>query len=179
MKKPEKAIRNPNRKRSLSDPLLSDGKGTAENDPAIGKFLKKLMKLDKQIEAVYMKVLKGWNLTMNAFLALESFLNHPEGIEPACLADDLGVQRQLITILLNDFDKRGYIRKKEDRSDHRRKRITLSKRGKVFARDVHDRIKEMDLRAMSIFSKDELERMIDLYSRFYENLCKTEITEIR
>lgn len=68
-------------------------------DLSASQFIKKLVEVDKQIELVYMKTLKKWDLTMNAFLALESLRDHSQGIEPACLAEDLGVQRQLVTIL--------------------------------------------------------------------------------
>ena len=143
-------------------------------DLSASQFIKKLVEVDKQIELVYMKTLKKWDLTMNAFLALESLRDHSQGIEPACLAEDLGVQRQLVTILINDFDRRGLILKKEKQTDHRRKLLTLSKKGFLFAHEVHDYIMEMDIRAMSIFSKKEMKLMLNFHARFYDNLQNPE-----
>ncbi len=109
---------------------------------------------------------------MNGYLALKYLLENPDGVEPAQLADELTVQRQLVTWIINDFQSRGLIIKKENKTDHRRKLILFSKKGQRFAQEVHDYIQEMDCRTMSTFSKAEMELMIDFHRRFYDNLPK-------
>ncbi len=86
------------------------------NDPlTMRSLLKNCWEIDKQINKYYLDVLKQWGLTSNSFLALDSLLNRPEGMEPAQLADEIGVQRQLVTAILNDFEKHGFILRKENK----------------------------------------------------------------
>lgn len=138
---------------------------------SVSTFIKEFMEIDKRINQFYQDKFKQWGLTTNAYLALDLLQNRPEGIEPAQLADELGIQRQLVTLIINDFDKRGFILKKENKTDHRRKQILLNKKGTRFVKEVIDQVMETDSRALMPFTDSELSLMLDFHQRYYDNLC--------
>ena len=71
------------------------------------ELLRRWMALWAEIDKTYIGFLKRWDLSLNAYWVIEYLHNHPQGAEPAELADRINVMRQLITIILNDLEKRG------------------------------------------------------------------------
>lgn len=151
-------------------PVPSDAQENSSE--AIRNFAKRLYDVMKQIELFFNKTCKKWGMSATALKMLESLLEHPNGIEPACLADDVGIQRQLVTIIVNDFEKRGLVLRKENKKDRRRKLLKLTKKGQLFAREVTDYYTEIDFHAMSVFSKEEMEQVLDFHCQYYDRLQK-------
>lgn len=54
------------------------------------------------------------------------------GIRPSEIAEDLGVQRPMVTQLIREFESRGLVRSITDPSDTRDRRITLTPHGQKF-----------------------------------------------
>lgn len=133
-------------------------------------FLRRWMTLWLQTTESYVVFLKKWNLSLNTYWVLEYLFRNPQGAEPTVLADALGVMRQLITIILNDLEKRGCILRKESKDDHRRRIIMLSKRGQAFACEVCDAMDELDLQSLSAFSEEERNLMLEHSQRFCDAL---------
>ncbi len=71
-------------------------------------------------------------------------------------------------MILNDFEKRGFVVRKERKTDHRRKLVQLSKKGKEFANLAIQEVSEMDCIGMLAFSAEERRRLINDTQRFYE-----------
>ena len=151
-------------------PVPSDSQENSSE--AIRIFSKRLYEVMKQIEYFFNKTCKKWGMSATMLKMLESLLDHPKGIEPACLADELGIQRQLVTIIINDFESRGLVLRKENKKDRRRKLLKLSKKGQLLAQEVADYYTEIDFHAMSVFSKEEMEQTLDFHCRYYDNLQK-------
>ena len=103
---------------------------------------------------------------LNAFWVIEYLRNHPQGAEPAELADRINVMRQLTTIILNDLEKRGFLLRRESAQDHRRRIIQLLPRGEEFAAEVCDAMEQFDLESLSAFTPKEQERMVEDSRRF-------------
>lgn len=78
--------------------------------------------------------------------------------------------RQLITIILNDLEKRGFLLRRESEQDHRRRIIQLSPAGETFAREVCDAMEQFDLESLSAFTPAERERLVDDSRRFCDAL---------
>ncbi len=133
-------------------------------------FLRRLITLFQQTNENYVVFLKKWNLSSNTYWVLEYLYHNPQGAEPAELADAVGVMRQLITIILNDLEKRGCILRKESKDDHRRRKIMLSKHGQSFAREVCDAVDELDLQSLSTFSEEERNLILEHSQRFCDAL---------
>ena len=58
-----------------------------KNDNDIVGRMQRLFDLWGKFDRVYFKILHRWNLSYNAYLVLEELYHHPEGLEPAAVAD--------------------------------------------------------------------------------------------
>lgn len=136
------------------------------------ELLRRWMALWVEIDRTYIGFLKRWNLSLNAYWVIEYLHNHPQGAEPAELADRINVMRQLITIILNDLEQRGFLLRRESTLDHRRRIIRLSPCGEEFAREVCEAMDQFDLESLSAFTPEERERLVEDSRRFCEALKK-------
>ena len=100
------------------------------------EYQKRWMELWRLTDNVYTMYLRRWELSLNEYLVLESLREFPKGMQPAQLAERVSIQRQLVTIILNKLEERGFILRRESRTDHRRKIIRLNPAGRVFAEEV-------------------------------------------
>lgn len=134
------------------------------------ELLRRWMALWVEIDKTYIGFLKRWDLSLNTYWVIEYLHNHPQGAEPAELADRINVMRQLITIILNDLEKRGFLLRRESEQDHRRRIIRLSPAGETFAREVCDAMEQFDLESLSAFTPAERERLVEDSRRFCDAL---------
>ena len=81
-----------------------------KNDNDIVGRMQRLFDLWGKFDRVYFKILHRWNLSYNAYLVLEELYHHPEGLEPAAVADQLSIPRQTMTFVLDSLER-------EDRLD--------------------------------------------------------------
>ncbi len=134
------------------------------------ELLRQWMKVLDSTEKIYDRFIKRFHLNKNAFFALDYLNSHSEGEEPAGLAGALGVTRQMMTIVLNDLDGRGFILRRERQDDHRRKTILLTKSGKATADEVCRALEDFDIAALSGFPDEEIHNMLAFSTRFHERL---------
>lgn len=100
------------------------------------KFLDEWFEGWRRTDLLYNRFLKRYGLNLTTYFVLELLHHHPEGVEPAVIAEKVFVLRQTVTVVLNEFEKRGFIRRCESREDHRRKRILLTKSGCAFIGEI-------------------------------------------
>lgn len=100
------------------------------------KFLDEWFEGWRRTDLLYDRFLKRYGLNLTTYFVLELLHHHPEGVEPAVIAEKVFVLRQTVTVVLNEFEKRGFIRRCESREDHRRKRILLTKSGCAFIGEI-------------------------------------------
>lgn len=81
------------------------------------KYLNEWTELWRLTDTLYDRQLKRWGLSLNAYFVLCLLLDTPEGVEPAVIADKVSILRQSVTVLLNDFEKRKLIVRKESKED--------------------------------------------------------------
>ena len=76
-----------------------------KNDNDIVGRMQRLFDLWGKFDRVYFKILHRWNLSYNAYLVLEELYHHPEGLEPAAVADQLSIPRQTMTFVLDSLER--------------------------------------------------------------------------
>ena len=59
----------------------------------------------------YLRLVRQWGISLNTVWALEYLNDHIDGVEPAILANDTHMLRQTITVVLNDLEERGYLKR--------------------------------------------------------------------
>ena len=131
------------------------------------KQLKEWMGLWRATDTAYTKFLKQWNLSLNAYLTLSWLNEHPNGSEPAQIADGVNIQRQLVAIILRDFETRKWISRKERREDHRRKCIKLTNEGRQTAETICDLIDNVESKTLDALNENELNLFIEASKRFH------------
>ncbi len=132
------------------------------------RIQKELIDLWDATGNIYLRIYRRWNLSAGMFNALYYLKNEPAGIEPNRLAERLGGIKQTVTPILREFSSRGLILRKEQKTDHRKKLIVLSKRGIKFAEEVFAAADRADARALSALSAREQQQFLDLSRRYYE-----------
>ncbi len=138
-----------------------------ENDGEYA-FLKEFWTLWRKVDLIYGRVLRRWNLSMTMYFAVDVLWEHAEGLEPGFLAAWLGVQRQMVTLILNDLDDRGFILKEEQKTDRRRKLIFLSESGRRFASEVCGEIRSIEAQALASFSVAEERQILSIFHRYQQ-----------
>lgn len=131
------------------------------------EYQKRWMELWRLTDNVYAVYLRRWGLSLNEYLVLESLREFPKGIQPAQLAERVSIQRQLVTIILNKLEERGFILRRESRTDHRRKIIRLNPAGCAFAEEVCGAVDQLDLYGLNALSDSERENLLAYSERFY------------
>ena len=131
------------------------------------EYQKRWMELWRLTDNVYTMYLRRWELSLNEYLVLESLREFPKGMQPAQLAERVSIQRQLVTIILNKLEERGFILRRESRTDHRRKIIRLNPAGRDFAEKVCGSVEQLDLHGLEVLSDSEREKLLEYTERFY------------
>jgi len=114
----------------------------------------------------YLKLVRQWGISLNTVWALEYMDKHPDGVEPAVLADDTNMLRQTITVVLNDLEGRGFLKRAFHATDHRKKIIRLTEEGQVFSRHVLDAISQAEQEAFTTLTDAEQAQLVELSQRF-------------
>lgn len=131
------------------------------------KYLNEWTELWRLTDTLYDRQLKRWGLSLNAYFVLCLLLDTPEDVEPAVIADKVSILRQSVTVLLNDFEKRKLIVRKESKEDHRRKKILFTPGGRKFAEKVCGEITEIELEAIAGIPQELQHATLEMARTFY------------
>lgn len=123
-------------------------------------------------DAAYSKLLKRWNLSLNALWVIDLLYRHPEGVEPAVIAESTHMLRQTVTVVLNDLEERGCLYREPNLIDRRRKRIRLTPAGHEFCGEVLETVGRIELGCIAEMSDEEQDQLIRLSRRFCANLVR-------
>ncbi len=134
-------------------------------EQALAERMQHLFDLWGKFDKIYFKLLQRRNLSYNSYLVLEELLPHPEGVEPATLADRLNIPRQTMTFVLDQLEKDEVLYRCPHPADRRRKRIVLTERGIGFARTVTDDVFQREQRAMQALSGEEQVLLLSIYDK--------------
>lgn len=80
--------------------------------------------------------------------------------------------KQVVHATINNWREKGYIVTRENPKDKRNKLLGLSPEGKQFASKILDPLEEMEVMALSSFSKEERAQFIQLTQRYTQQLKK-------
>ena len=127
----------------------------------------------RSCDTAYLQLVRRWNLSLNTVWALEYMVKHPDGVEPAVLADDTHMLRQTVTVVLNDLEGRGYLRRGPHATDRRRKIIHLTPEGALFAQEVLDAISLAEREAVATLTLEEQKHLLDYSRRFSKSFART------
>ena len=124
----------------------------------------------KETNEAYSKLAHSRNISLNMVWAFECLAEHPEGVEPAVLADEANLLRQTMTVVLNDLEDQGWVTRELHPTDRRKKMIKLTLEGKRVCQEILDMIAQAELEALSELGEDEQRLLFKLTTRFCKGL---------
>ena len=134
------------------------------------KWLKACFSAWKQTDTAYSKLAHSRNLSLNMVWAFECLSEHPEGVEPAVLAEESHLLRQSMTVVLNDLEQQKLVTREFHPTDHRKKVIRLTPRGEQVCREILDVIAQSELEALSELCEEDQRLLFKLTTRFCKAL---------
>lgn len=112
-------------------------------------LLMELSDIWRRYDQVYSRWAENHGLSTNAMSLVEELHMRPEGIEPAVVADYLGVPRQTMTSTLDALERRGIIERNAHPTDRRRKVIKLTQEGAMVADRLINELYGWEMEAIS------------------------------
>jgi DNA-binding MarR family transcriptional regulator len=91
-----------------------------------------------------------------------------EGTRITVLADRAGITKQSMGQLAIDLEKRGYIERKADPSDHRATLVLFTSTGWQFLHDAYEIKKEIEAEYQAILGEEEMQQLRATLSRLIE-----------
>jgi DNA-binding MarR family transcriptional regulator len=140
-----------------------------------GEQLKQLLKLSdlwRRYDQVYSDWAQKHGFSTNSMTLIEEMLIRPEGVEPAEIADYLGIARQTMTTTLDGLESKGMLARFPHVKDRRRKVIRFTPDGKAFAEKLVEQLHKWELNALSAINKDEQISAFKTVKRFCDELEK-------
>lgn len=112
------------------------------------------------------KLLGILGLSYNSYRCLWYINDHPGGVEPSVMADDLLVTRQTITTLCSSLEKEGYIQRQISPEDRRRILVTLLPKGQELVDRINEIIDDYHSYILQNVDREDLERYVILRKQF-------------
>ena len=130
------------------------------------KWLKSCFSAWKQTDTAYSKLAHSRNLSLNMVWAFECLSEHPEGVEPAVLAEESNLLRQSMTVILNDLEKQELVTREFHPTDRRKKVIRFTPKGEKVCAEILDTIARSELEALSELCEEDQRLLFKLTTRF-------------
>lgn len=137
--------------------------------------LKKLLELSdlwRRYDQVYSDWAQKHGVSTNAMTLIEEMSIRPEGVEPAEIADYLGIPRQTMTTTLDGLEKRGLLGRFPHEKDRRRKIIRFTPEGLSLAERLIDELHKWEMEALSTIESAESEAAFAVVKKFCDELEK-------
>lgn len=80
--------------------------------------------------------------------------------------------KQVVNATIKKFLDKGYVFFEENPADKRHKEVKLTEAGRVYASRILDPLEEAEKTALSQFSLDEQEQLLDLFGRYGQALTE-------
>lgn len=124
------------------------------------KTILEVSDLMRRYDQVYSRWAESRGFSTNAMSLMEELHLRPEGMEPAVIADYLGVPRQTMTSTLDSLERRGIIERRAHATDRRRKVIRFTAAGREIADSLINELHRWMMAALVPVEPRELERTL-------------------
>lgn len=134
--------------------------------------LLELSDLWRRYDRVYTCWAQKHGISNSAMTLIEELYMRPEGVEPAEVADYLGIPRQTMTATLDALERKSVIGRFPHEKDRRRKVIRFTTEGRDLSEKLVKDLHEWEIKALSSLSKRELTRAFKTVKLFCTELEK-------
>lgn len=103
-------------------------------------------------------------------LQILSCLWHEQGITQQVLAERTAKDKACLTNLMNNLEKKGYVRREEDPTDRRSKLVFLTKEGEEFRNQIHPILDQVYVNAEQTIGLEGIKVMMSELNSVYDVL---------
>ena len=131
------------------------------NEKSADAQLKKLLELSdiwRRYDQVYSEWAQRHGVSANAMILIEEMAVRPEGVEPAEVADYLGIPRQTMTTTLDGLERRGLLGRFPHETDRRRKVVRFTEEGRALAERLVAELHRWELGALAEIDESERDK---------------------
>lgn len=120
--------------------------------------------------ALYEEYAKKNGILMNTFLVLNVLYYAKEGMTQKEICKRTFHSKQTVSLIVKKLLQDGYVLTEEHPEDKRNKKIIMTDEGRAYAKIPVEHITRVEDEAMSMFTPEEQELLINLSRRFTKNL---------
>lgn len=120
--------------------------------------------------ALYDEYAKKHGILMNTFLVLNVLYYAKEGMTQKDICERTFNSKQTVSLIVKKLLQDGHVVIEEDIEDKRNKKIVMTEQGRLYAKIPVEHITKSEDIAMSMFTPEEQELLINLSKRFTNNL---------
>ena len=136
------------------------------------RMLLELSDLWRRYDRAYTCWAQKHGISNSAMTLIEELYMRPEGVEPAEVADYLGIPRQTMTATLDALERKSVVGSFPHEKDRRRKVIRFTPEGKIMAEKLVNDLHEWEMKALSSLKETELARAFKTVKLFCTELEK-------
>ena len=136
------------------------------------RMLLELSDLWRRYDRAYTCWAQKHGISNSAMTLIEELYMRPEGVEPAEVADYLGIPRQTMTATLDALERKSVVGRFPHEKDRRRKVIRFTPEGKNKAEKLVNDLHEWEMKALSSLKETELARAFKTVKLFCTELEK-------
>lgn len=108
----------------------------------------------------YYKFAKKYDMSDMALYTLHIIYESKECIQND-LAEKLFLPKQTICSILDNFEKKGYIKRQINPEDKRNRLISLTKKGTIFAKPIIEDLENLDRSVLKCLSDEDIKKYSD------------------
>lgn len=97
---------------------------------------------------------------------------NPGGLTQNLVSKKTYSSKQVVNATIKKFLDKGYVFFEENPADKRHKKVKLTEEGRVYASRILDPLEEAEKTALSQFSLEEQEQLLDLFGRYGQALTE-------
>lgn len=131
--------------------------------------IKNYRRMNRLHRSVLQKTLDQFGLYLGQHRILFQLMKQEEMTQKQ-IADKLDMKKETLSVSLTRMEKSGLLIRKNDKQDHRIKKITLTQQGLETAKLCYGLIQEADQAMFTDFSQEEVERVSLLFAQMCQNL---------
>lgn len=136
------------------------------------RMLLELSDLWRRYDRAYTCWAQKHGISNSAMTLIEELYMRSEGVEPAEVADYLGIPRQTMTATLDALERKSVVGRFPHEKDRRRKVIRFTPEGKIMAEKLVNDLHEWEMKALSSLKETELARAFKTVKLFCTELEK-------
>ncbi|MBW5395959.1 MarR family transcriptional regulator, partial [Brachyspira hampsonii] len=103
---------------------------------------------------------KQYGITDLSLFTLFIIYNSKECVQNS-ITEKLSVPKQTVCSILDNFEKKGYIKKKVNPKDKRNRLISLTKKGITFAEPILKELEKLDIAMLKCLTEDEIKNYVE------------------